>query len=150
MGPALIAEGHALVRACLRRNQPGPYQIQAAINAVHTDARRAADTDWGQIVALYDQLLAVRPDAGRRAQPRRRARRGGRRRRPRSPPSTASTSTATTSTTRRVPTCWRGSGASDEAAAAYDAAIGLTGNAAERDHLQRKRAALGEAPHTTP
>ena len=57
----LIAEGHALVRECLRRNAPGPFQIQAAINAVHTDAARAADTDWAQIVALYDQLLAVLP-----------------------------------------------------------------------------------------
>ena len=58
---ALIAEGRALVRECLRRNAPGPFQIQAAINAVHTDAARAADTDWAQIVALYDQLLAVLP-----------------------------------------------------------------------------------------
>jgi RNA polymerase sigma-70 factor (ECF subfamily) len=58
---ALIDEGQALVRACLRRNQPGPYQIQAAINAVHSDAPTAAETDWAQIVALYDQLLAVTP-----------------------------------------------------------------------------------------
>ena len=58
---ALIAEGQAIVRACLRRNQPGPYQIQAAINAVHSDAPTAADTDWRQILALYDQLLAVAP-----------------------------------------------------------------------------------------
>ena len=57
----LIAEGQALVRACLRRNRPGPYQIQAAVNAVHSDAPTAADTDWGQILALYDQLLAVAP-----------------------------------------------------------------------------------------
>jgi RNA polymerase sigma-70 factor (ECF subfamily) len=57
----LIAEGQTLVRACLRRNQPGPYQIQAAVNAVHSDAPTAADTDWGQILALYDQLLAVSP-----------------------------------------------------------------------------------------
>jgi RNA polymerase sigma-70 factor (ECF subfamily) len=59
--PDLIAEGHSIVRACLRRNQPGPYQIQAAINAVHSDAPTAADTDWSQIVALYDQLLAHAP-----------------------------------------------------------------------------------------
>jgi RNA polymerase sigma-70 factor (ECF subfamily) len=58
---SLIAEGHALVRACLRRNAPGPYQIQAAINAVHTDAATAADTDWRQVLALYDQLLALTP-----------------------------------------------------------------------------------------
>jgi RNA polymerase sigma-70 factor (ECF subfamily) len=57
----LIAEGQDLVRACLRRNRPGPYQIQAAINAVHSDAATAAETDWPQIVALYDQLLAFTP-----------------------------------------------------------------------------------------
>ena len=54
----LIAEGHDLVRRCLRRNRPGPYQIQAAINAVHTDG---AATDWTQVLALYDQLLAHAP-----------------------------------------------------------------------------------------
>ncbi len=57
----LIAEGQAIVRECLRRNRPGPYQIQAAINAVHSDAPAAAATDWPQIVQLYDQLLAVAP-----------------------------------------------------------------------------------------
>jgi RNA polymerase sigma-70 factor (ECF subfamily) len=59
--PALIAEGQSLVKACIRRNQPGPYQFQAAINAVHSDAPTAADTDWSQILTLYDQLLAVSP-----------------------------------------------------------------------------------------
>jgi RNA polymerase sigma-70 factor, ECF subfamily len=58
---ALIAEGQDLVRACLRRNRPGPYQIQAAVAAVHSDAARAEDTDWGQIVTLYCQLQAVSP-----------------------------------------------------------------------------------------
>jgi RNA polymerase sigma-70 factor (ECF subfamily) len=58
----LIREGHALVRACLRRNRPGPYQIQAAIAAVHTDAETSDATDWTQIVALYDQLHALRPN----------------------------------------------------------------------------------------
>ena len=58
---ALVDEGQALVRRCLRRNRPGPYQIQAAINAVHSDAPTAAQTDWQQIVQLYDQLLAVAP-----------------------------------------------------------------------------------------
>ncbi len=58
---ALIAEGQALVRRCLRRDQPGPYQIQAAISAVHSDAPVAAATDWDQILALYDQLLALTP-----------------------------------------------------------------------------------------
>jgi RNA polymerase sigma-70 factor, ECF subfamily len=57
----LIAEGQALVRRCLRRNQPGPYQFQAAINAVHSDAPTAALTDWWEIVALYDQLMAIAP-----------------------------------------------------------------------------------------
>jgi RNA polymerase sigma-70 factor, ECF subfamily len=58
---ALIAEGQAVVRQCLRRGQPGPYQIQAAINAVHSDAPVAAATGWDQILRLYDQLLAVAP-----------------------------------------------------------------------------------------
>jgi RNA polymerase sigma-70 factor (ECF subfamily) len=58
---SLIAEGQELVRRCLRRNRPGPYQIQAAINAVHSDADSTAATDWGQVVALYDQLLALAP-----------------------------------------------------------------------------------------
>jgi RNA polymerase sigma-70 factor, ECF subfamily len=57
----LIAEGQAIVRACLRRNQPGPYQVQAAINAVHSDAPTAAATDWRQVLQLYDQLLALAP-----------------------------------------------------------------------------------------
>ncbi|HEU4541923.1 MAG TPA: DUF6596 domain-containing protein, partial [Jiangellaceae bacterium] len=57
----LIAESQAIVRECLRRNQPGPYQIQAAINAVHSDAPTAAETDWRQILVLYDQLMAIAP-----------------------------------------------------------------------------------------
>jgi RNA polymerase sigma-70 factor (ECF subfamily) len=57
----LIGEGQALVRECLRRNQPGPYQIQAAINAVHSDAKTAGDTDWWQILQLYNQLLMIDP-----------------------------------------------------------------------------------------
>jgi len=57
----LIEEGEAVVRRCLRRNQPGPYQIQAAINAVHANASTIADTEWSQIVALYDQLYVVAP-----------------------------------------------------------------------------------------
>jgi RNA polymerase sigma-70 factor, ECF subfamily len=55
----LVAEGHALVRECLAVNRPGRYQILAAINAVHTDAPRAADTDWSQVLALYDQLQRI-------------------------------------------------------------------------------------------
>jgi RNA polymerase sigma-70 factor, ECF subfamily len=57
----LIAEGHDLVRRCLRRGAPGPYQLQAAINAVHTDAPSEEETDWEQILALYDQWLALVP-----------------------------------------------------------------------------------------
>jgi RNA polymerase sigma-70 factor (ECF subfamily) len=57
----MIAEGQALVRQCLRLNQPGPYQIQAAINAVHSDASSLSTTDWPQILRLYDQLLAITP-----------------------------------------------------------------------------------------
>ena len=60
---ALIAEGQAIVRRCLQHNVPGPYQIQAAINAVHSDAATAADTDWPQILQLYDQHLALAPTA---------------------------------------------------------------------------------------
>ncbi|WP_433362046.1 RNA polymerase sigma factor [Actinoplanes sp. CA-142083] len=58
---ALIAEGQALLRDCLRRNRPGPYQLQAAVNAVHADAETAASTDWPQILYLYDHLSALAP-----------------------------------------------------------------------------------------
>jgi RNA polymerase sigma-70 factor (ECF subfamily) len=58
---ALIDEGQELVRRCLRRNRPGPYQVQAAIAAVHSDALNAAATDWSQILALYNQLFAITP-----------------------------------------------------------------------------------------
>lgn len=58
---ALMMEGQGLVRQCLRLNRPGPYQIQAAINAVHSDAPSATATDWAQILRLYDQLLATTP-----------------------------------------------------------------------------------------
>jgi len=54
----LIAEGHELVRRCLRLGRPGPYQVQAAINAVHTDGE---STDWTQVLALYDQLWRLAP-----------------------------------------------------------------------------------------
>ncbi len=58
---ALVGEGQAIVRRLLALNHPGPYQVQAAIQAVHSDAPAAAATDWGQIVALYDQLIALAP-----------------------------------------------------------------------------------------
>ena len=61
---ALITEGQALVDRCLRRGRPGPYQIQAAINAVHSDAPTMADTDWRQILALYRQLEVMAPSPG--------------------------------------------------------------------------------------
>jgi RNA polymerase sigma-70 factor (ECF subfamily) len=57
----LIAEGQAILRRCLERSRPGPYQIQAAINAVHSDARTASETDWRRILQLYDQLVAIAP-----------------------------------------------------------------------------------------
>ena len=58
---ALVAEGHHLVRECLAINRPGRFQLLAAINAVHTDAPTAVDTDWPQVVALYDQLTRLDP-----------------------------------------------------------------------------------------
>jgi len=58
---ARIDEGLALLRVCLERDRPGPYQIQAAINAVHSEAREARETDWPQVLALYDQLMAIAP-----------------------------------------------------------------------------------------
>ena len=106
---ALVAEGQDLVRACLWRNRPGPYQLQAAINAVHSDAPTATDTDWVQILALYDQLLALAPTpvialnrcvALAEVHGPAQAARGRRRSRPRWP---------TTSSTPRGPTCCAGS-----------------------------------------
>ena len=141
---ALIAEGQQLVRACLRRNQPGPYQIQAAIAAVHSDAATAAGTDWGQILALYDQLATVAP-------------------------------TPVVALNRCVAVAevhgparaldladqlgldgyylyhatradlLRRLGRQAEAAAAYDAAIARTGNAAERRFLEQRRDAADTA-----
>jgi RNA polymerase sigma-70 factor, ECF subfamily len=58
---SLIEEGQAIVRACIRRGRPGPYQLQAAIQAVHSDADSFEATDWPQIVALYDRLYSVMP-----------------------------------------------------------------------------------------
>ena len=119
----LIAEGQAIVRQCLRRNQPGPYQIQAAINAVHSDAPTAADTDWRQILQLYDQLARARPDpvvALNRAVAV--AEVDGARMR-RSPSSTGSTWTATTCSTPIRADLLRRLGRDAEAAQAYEAAI---------------------------
>ncbi|MCI4065722.1 RNA polymerase sigma factor [Micromonospora sp. R77] len=134
----LVAEGQALVRRCLRRDRPGPYQIQAAINAVHADARTAADTDWVQILALYDQLMAYAP----------------------SPVVALHRAVAVAEVTGPAAALGqvdrldlagyhvfhvvradllRRLGRAGEAVEAYDAAIARTGNAAERDFLRRAR-----------
>lgn len=138
----LIAEGHALVRQCLRRNRPGPYQVQAAINAVHADAPTAAATDWPQILRLYDQLAALTPSpvvALNRAVAV--AEVHG--------PATALALVDTLPLAGyhlfhaiRADLLTR-LGRTEEACAAYDAAIARTGNAAERDFLTRRRAELG-------
>jgi len=139
---ALIAEGHDLVRECLAIGRPGHYQLLAAINAVHTDARTAADTDWGQIAALYAQLYAVSP----------------------SPIVALNRAVAVAeldgpevalAAVDRLPLeryhAWHATradllrrlGRSAEARAAYDAAIALTDNEAERAYLGRRRGQLG-------
>jgi RNA polymerase sigma-70 factor (ECF subfamily) len=138
---ALIAEGQAIVRRCLRRDQPGQYQIQAAINAVHSDAADAGSTDWRQILQLYDLLLAIAP----------------------SPVVALNRAVAVAEVDGPAAACdltesldlggyylfhavradlLRRLGRHAEAAQAYDAAIARTQNAAERDFLRRSRAAL--------
>jgi RNA polymerase sigma-70 factor, ECF subfamily len=138
----LIAEGQALVRRCLRRNQPGPYQFQAAINAVHSDAPTAALTDWWEIVALYDQLMAIAP----------------------SPVVALNRAVAVAEVDGPAAALalvdeldlgglhlfhairadlLRRLGRRPEAALAYEKAIELAENAAERAFLQRRREALG-------
>ncbi len=57
----LAAEGREIVASCIRRDLPGPYQLQAAVNAVHSDARTAEETDWPQILQIYDHLLTLQP-----------------------------------------------------------------------------------------
>jgi RNA polymerase sigma-70 factor (ECF subfamily) len=136
----LVAEGQALVRQCLRRNQPGPYQIQAAINAVHSDG---PPTDWWQIVQLYDQLMAVSP----------------------SPVVALNRAVAVAEVDGPAAglvavdelaldrmhlfhairaDLLRRLGRDDEALHAYDAAIALAANTAERAFLQRARLHLAE------
>jgi RNA polymerase sigma-70 factor (ECF subfamily) len=137
----LIAEGQTLVRACLRRGRPGPYQIQAAINAVHSDAPSAESTDWRQIVTLYDQLLACAPSpvvALHRAVAVAEV----------SGPAAALALVADLSLDSyylchaiRADLLAR-LGRTAEAAAAYDAAIERTANEAEREFLRRARARL--------
>ena len=135
----LIAEGQAIVRQCLRRNQPGPYQIQAAINAVHSDAPAAAATDWRQILELYDQLMSLGPT-----------------------PVVALNRAVAVAEGPGVALgliddldlsgyhlfhairadLLRRLGRDSEAATAYEAAIASTENASERDFLERSRQAL--------
>jgi RNA polymerase sigma-70 factor (ECF subfamily) len=135
----LIEEGHALVRRCLRRGRPGPYQLQAAIQAVHTDGDA---TDWPQVLVLYDQLMALAPSpvvalnravavaevhgpaAGLEAL--------GSVDLPRSHLLPA----IRADLLRRL-------GRTDEARAAYDAALALAGNEAERVFLRRRRDSVG-------
>jgi RNA polymerase sigma-70 factor (ECF subfamily) len=138
---ALIAEGQDIVRRCLRRNQPGPYQIHAAINAVHSDALVASATDWWQILQLYNQLLELTP----------------------SPVVALNRAVAVAEVEGpdagltlvdgldlggyRLFHAIRADmlkrlGRTHDAALAYEAALALTENAAERDFLQRSRDAL--------
>lgn len=138
---ALIDEGHQLVRRCLLTNRPGPYQIQAAINAVHTDALDATMTDWSQIVQLYDRLLVLQP----------------------SPVAELNRAVAVAELdgpelalglVERLDLSsyhpWHVARAEllrrlhryDESRAAYDRALELTGNDAERAHLLERRASL--------
>jgi RNA polymerase sigma-70 factor (ECF subfamily) len=141
--PALIAEGQVLVRRCLRRNDPGPYQIQAAINAVHSAAPTVADTDWGQVLALYDQLTIVAPApvvALNRAVAVAEVH---------GPEAALPLVEALDLGSYHVFHAVRADllrrlGRTGEAAAAYDAAIAATGNEAERAHLAGRRDALGQ------
>lgn len=135
---ARIADGHALVRECLRVNRPGPYQLQAAIQAVHTDAPSAAATAWPQILALYDQLLAVQPTpivALNRAVAVAEVR---------GPAEALALMDALPLGGFHVFHAVRADllrrlGRGDEAAVTYDAAIAATANAAERAFLRRRR-----------
>lgn len=135
---ALIEEGQALVRQCLAGNRPGPYQIQAAINAVHSAASTPADTDWRQIVALYHHLYSFTPTpivALNRAVA----------------VAEADGPAAALALVEPLPLAGfhlfhavradllRRLGRSDEAALAYDAAIAVTANAAERTFLRKRR-----------
>ncbi|MGH3361727.1 MAG: RNA polymerase sigma factor [Nocardioides sp.] len=148
---ALIAEGHDLVRECLARAErtgwpPGQYQLLAAINAVHTDARAAADTDWAQIATLYAQLYAVAPTpivALNRAIAV--AELDG-------PEVALAAVDRLPETEQSMATyhAWHATradllrrlGRSEEARAAYDAAIAATDNEAERAYLSRRRGSL--------
>jgi RNA polymerase sigma-70 factor (ECF subfamily) len=135
---SLIQEGQALVRACLRRNRPGPYQIQAAIAAVHSDARTAEETDWMQILTLYDQLLGFTSSPIVRLN------------RSIALAETGEVTSALAAIDRLdlgdyyLLHAARGDllerlGRFEEAAQAYGAAAALTANAAEQDHLRKSQ-----------
>jgi RNA polymerase sigma-70 factor, ECF subfamily len=143
----LIAEGHRLVRACLRQGRPGSYQLQAAINAVHTDAASAGQTDWTQILALYDQLLAWTPTpvvALNRAVAVAEVR----------GPAEALALVEELALDRyhlfhaTRAELLRRLRRHDEAAAAYDAAIARTGNDVERRHLRDRQSSMPVAGTT--
>ena len=135
----LIAEGTTLVRRCLRRNRPGPYQLQAA------DQRRAHRRRGHRLAAGAG---ALRPapradaDADRRAQPRGRRRRGARPARPPSPPSRALDLPGYHLLPATRADLLARLGRTDEARAAYDEAITLAGNDTERAFLENRRAGL--------
>jgi RNA polymerase sigma-70 factor, ECF subfamily len=137
---AMVAEGQALVRRCLRRNAPGPYQLQAAIQAVHSDAATAADTDWRQVLALYDQLRVLAPSpvvALNRAVAVAEV----------EGPATALAELEALALPHHLLPAVRADllrrlGRGAEAAAAYTEAITLAGNATERAFLERRRATL--------
>ena len=139
----LIAEGHALVRRCLRRNRPGPYQLQAAINAVHTDG---PSTDWTQVLALYDQLLAQNPSpvvALNRAVAVAEVH---------GPALALATLEHLDLPGYHLLPATRADfltrlGRTAEAVAAYDEAIALAGNETERTFLETRRARLASANH---
>ena len=137
----LITEGHTIVRACLRRDQPGPYQLMAAVNAVHTSATTADSTDWAQVLALYDHLLALTPTpivALNRAVPV--AEIHG--------PAAALAIVDQLDLTNYHP--WhvvradllQRLGRDDEAAQAFSAAIARSNNTAEQNYLRRRRAEI--------
>ncbi|MER5795051.1 RNA polymerase sigma factor [Streptomyces sp. NPDC001980] len=137
----LIAEGQDLVRRCLRRNRPGAYQIQAAINAVHSDAPSAGATDWGQILALYDQLMAVAPS------PVAALNRAVAVAEMQGPETALELVDALDLPGYHVLHAVRADllrrlGRDREAVAEYDAAIALTGSLPERVHLERRRCEL--------
>ena len=141
--PALITEGHELVRACLRRNQPGPFQIQAAIAAVHAAAPTAQATDWSQIIALYDQLYALRPHpvvALNRSVAIAELHGPAEGLAALAEIGTAALDNYQPYHAARADLLTR-AGRRDEALGAYDRAIKLTTNAVERDFLVRQRAA---------